>query len=143
MSRRRGRPRKRNGTAAPAGVQHYTWLKPIKSRPPEPFFDSGPALAKRCPETALLCAILEDAFVCFYETRDPGLVEEAQRWFFADGGATMFSFLSICEALGLDAREIRQRLAGGLTRAADSVESNEKTPRRRSSRAPEVRKPQR
>lgn len=127
MRRKRGRPRKKNGAAAPAGAPHHTWLKPMRSRPPEPFFDSGPALAKRCPETALLCAILEDAFLCFYEARDPRLVEEAERWFFAEG-ATMFSFLSVCEALGLDAPEIRQRLTGRLPLALDAAPKKGKKP---------------
>jgi hypothetical protein len=119
--RRRGRPRKKNGAAAPAGAPHYTWLRPLKARPPEPFFDSGAALARLCPETALLCAVLEDAFACFYVARDPGLVEETRRWFFADDPAALFSFVSLCEALGLDAADIRQRLSAGNPVTVDAV----------------------
>jgi hypothetical protein len=112
MTRRGRRPRKK-GAAAPAVAPHYTWLKPLKARPPEPFFDSGATLARLCPETALLCAVLEDAFACYYGARDPDLAEETRRWFFTDDAAALFSFVSLCEALGLDAPDIRQRLAAG------------------------------
>lgn len=125
MMRRRGRPRKK-GAAAHATARPFSWLKPVKSRPPAPFFDPGPALAKVCPETALLCAVLEDALACFYTARDTRLVEEARSWFFADDGPTLFSFGSVCEALGLDAREIRDRLAQGLPVAVDAVLKKEK-----------------
>ena len=125
MNRRRGRPRKK-GASAHATVHPYSWLKTIKARPPEPFFDSGQALAKLCPETALLCAVLEDAFACFYNAREPALVEEARGWFFADGAATLFSFPAVCEALGLDARNLRRRLAAGRPIAVDAVVRKEK-----------------
>ena len=39
---------------------------------PEEFFDSRVRLAIMCPETALMYAVLEDAFLCFqkqFETR--------------------------------------------------------------------------
>jgi hypothetical protein len=34
---------------------------------PEQFFDSRIKLAAVCPETALMYAVLEDAFLCFLE----------------------------------------------------------------------------
>jgi hypothetical protein len=125
MTRGRGRPRKKSA-AAHATAHPYSWLKPVKSRPPAPFFDPGPALAKVCPETALLCAVLEDALACFYTARDARVVEEARSWFFADAGPTLFSFSSVCEALGLDAPDIRDRLSHGLPVAVDAVLKKEK-----------------
>jgi hypothetical protein len=119
MKRRRGRPKKR--VAAQASSHSYSWLKPLKARPPQPFFDSGPVLAKLCPETALLCAVLEDAFACLYSAREAEVVEEARGWFFAEEASSLFSFRSVCEALGLDARDIRNRLAAGLPVAVDAV----------------------
>ena len=125
MIRRRGRPQKKTA-AAHATAHPYSWLRPVKSRPPEPFFDSGPALARVCPETALLCAVLEDALACFFTARDTRVVEEARRWLFADAGPTLFSFAAICEALGIDAREIRHRLVRGAPVTVDAVLKKEK-----------------
>jgi hypothetical protein len=125
----------------PPGRSH-AWLQPQKTRPPEPFFDVGPSLATMCPETALLCAVLEDALACFYNTRDPRLVEEARHWFFADRDAPgFFSFFSVCEALGLAAHNIRRRLTRGLPVAVDAVRRQEKKlagVRRRKSRTPKL-----
>ena len=48
---------------------------------PEEFFDSRVRLAIVCPETALMYAVLEDAFLCFYmqfETEQP-FVQRARR----------------------------------------------------------------
>ena len=111
MKRRRSRSR---GRPPRAGAQQhrYTWLQPPKATPPEPFFYAGPSLATNCPETELLCAVLEDAFECFYDASDPEVAADAKQWFFAESGGAepLFSFLSVCEALALDPREIRRRL---------------------------------
>jgi|GEM_PF-3127861 hypothetical protein len=61
-----------------------------------------------------MCAVLEDAFECFYSAKDPMLAAEAKRWFFSDPAPAPFSFVSLCEALGLDAKDIRRRLSHGL-----------------------------
>ncbi|HTM10035.1 MAG TPA: hypothetical protein VL754_16750 [Verrucomicrobiae bacterium] len=116
MSRRRSsrrRKRRVGGEASPPRTQHhYSWVKPLKARPPEPFFDAG-GRATLCPETALLCAVLEDAFECLYSAKDPQVAADAREWFFAERGPALFSFLSICEALELDAEDIRRRLRSG------------------------------
>ncbi|HEY1270310.1 MAG TPA: hypothetical protein VGH16_23835 [Candidatus Binatia bacterium] len=102
MKRRRGRPRTRD--AAARGHSH-SWLKPLKARPPAPFFDSGQS-ALDCPETALLCAVLEDAFACLDDAAHPELRAEARRWFFS-ASRRVFSFLALCDSLDLDGEQIR------------------------------------
>lgn len=128
MSRPRGsRPRKKRragaAAASSARIHHYSWVKPLKARPPEPFFDAG-SRATLCPETALLCAVLEDAFECLYSTKDPEIAADARQWFFAERGPAFFSFLSICEALELDAEDIRRRLTSGYRIGVAAVLKN-------------------
>jgi hypothetical protein len=82
---------------------------------PEQFFDSRIKLASVCPETALMYAVLEDAFLCFYkqfetDQRFSQRAQEAEKWFFSDDFRGLFSFVSICEALGLEPRYIRKKL---------------------------------
>jgi hypothetical protein len=82
---------------------------------PEKFFDSRIKLATVCPETALMYAVLEDAFLCFHKQfeAEPRFIErarEAEDWFFSDDSGWFFSFVSICDALGLEPRYIRQKL---------------------------------
>jgi len=76
---------------------------------PELFFgaEAHPAV---CPETALLCAVLENAFVCFQNRFDIGEAQAAETWFFSDDGRAIFSFVSICAALGLEPGFIRKQL---------------------------------
>ena len=82
---------------------------------PEQFFDSRVKLAAVCPETALMYAVLEDAFLCFhaqFETK-PRFVErarESEDWFFNDDSHWPFSFVSVCHALGLEPHYIRKKL---------------------------------
>jgi len=82
---------------------------------PEEFFDSRVRLAIVCPETALMYAVLEDAFLCFQkqlETEQPIVqrAREAEDWFFSDDSRRLFSFVSICHALGLEPKYIRTKL---------------------------------
>jgi hypothetical protein len=82
---------------------------------PEQFFDSRIKLATVCPETALMYAVLEDAFLCFHkqfeaEQRFSQRAREAEDWFFSDDSRWLFSFVSVCDALGLEPRYIRQKL---------------------------------
>jgi hypothetical protein len=83
---------------------------------PEHFFDFGVSLARVCPETALLYAVLEDAFVCFqkrFEIKNlyaQRAAKAAEKWFFDDDSRELFSFLSICTALGLEPEFIRKKL---------------------------------
>lgn len=78
----------------------------------------GPAsLATVCPEAALMCAVLEDALLCFQtqfeiEGRDIHAAREAEEWFFSDDSHALFSFVSICTVLGLEPEFIRKGLKG-------------------------------
>ena len=81
----------------------------------EGFFDSRIKLTSVCPETALMYAVLEDAFLCFYEqfeakSRLIKRAREARDWFFSDDSRWLFSFVSVCDALGLEPRYIRKKL---------------------------------
>ncbi|MDH3505475.1 MAG: hypothetical protein OEM58_13225, partial [Nitrospirota bacterium] len=55
--------------------------------PPEEFFDNRVPLAVVCPETALMYAVLEDAFLCYQqrlELEGPRIprAQQAEEWFF-------------------------------------------------------------
>lgn len=81
----------------------------------ERFFNSRVKLAAVCPETALMYAVLEDAFLCFHkqletEQRSGKRARQAEDWFFHDNSRWLFSFLSICDALGLEPHYIRKKL---------------------------------
>jgi hypothetical protein len=75
----------------------------------EEFFDSRIRLARVCPETALMYAVLEDAFFCFQGQIKPQ-ARRAEEWFFNDDSKSLFSFVSICGALELQPEHIRKRL---------------------------------
>jgi hypothetical protein len=75
----------------------------------EEFFDSRIRLAIICPETALMYAVLEDAFSCLQGQIKPQ-AQRAEEWFFSDGSKSLFSFVSICKALELKPEHIRKRL---------------------------------
>lgn len=82
---------------------------------PEKFFNSRVRLAIVCPETALMYAVLEDAFLCFQkqfetEQRCVQRAREAEDWFFSDDSDSLFSFVSVCHALGLEPKYIRTKL---------------------------------
>ena len=60
-------------------------------------------------------AVLEDAFLCFQkkfetERRFIQRAREAERWFFRDDSRWVFSFVSVCDALGLEPEYIRKKL---------------------------------
>ena len=82
---------------------------------PEEFFDTRVPLAMVRPETALMYAVLEHAFLCFQrrfemERRCSRHAARAEEWFNCDDSHWLFSFVSICIVLGLDRKFIRQRL---------------------------------
>ena len=74
-----------------------------------------PQLVAVCPETALLYAVLEDAFLCFNKESEtvPRLIDrarEAEAWFFSDDSRWLFSFVPVCVALGLEPGYVRKKL---------------------------------
>ena len=101
-------------TASPTRAPGYERPAAV-SVPPEKFFDSRVKLAAVCPETALMYAVLEDAFLCFQEQfeTEPWFAQrarEAEDWFFSDDSRWLFSFVSVCHALGLEPKYIRTKL---------------------------------
>ena len=63
----------------------------------------------------MMYAVLEDAFLCFHKQfePEPRFIErarEAEAWFFSEDSRGLFSFESICAALGLEPHYIRQKL---------------------------------
>ena len=81
----------------------------------EGFFDSRIKLTSVCPETALMYAVLEDAFLCYQKqfeanARIPQLSRAAEDWFLCDDSRWLFSFVSVCQALGLEPQYIRKKL---------------------------------
>jgi hypothetical protein len=60
-------------------------------------------------------AVLEDAFLGFqknFETERRFIQRgrEAERWFFSDDSRWLFSFVAVCDALGLEPEYIRKKL---------------------------------
>ena len=85
--------------------------------PAERLFDSEIQISRVCPETALLYAVLEDAFLCYRKLFEVGLqptqrdaAHEAEEWFFSDHPRQLFSFVSVCTVLNLEPEFIRKRL---------------------------------
>lgn len=76
-------------------------------------FRRGAALE---PERELMLAILEDAIKTLQENRlvlsakKKRLFEETRDWFFSDDPSWIFSFVSVCSALGLNADYLRKGL---------------------------------
>jgi hypothetical protein len=105
----------RSPQAAPANRDAWYERPPHVRVLPEQFFDSRIKLAAACPETALMYAVLEDAFLCLdkrFETDERFLLRarEAEDWFFSEDSRWLFSFVSVCDALGLDREYIRKKL---------------------------------
>jgi hypothetical protein len=105
QSRKRASARRTASFERPAGA----------SMLPEQFFESRVKLSTVCPETALMYAVLEDAFQCFHKPLEPESrfsqrARDAERWFFSDDSRRLFSFVSVCRALGLEPRYIRIKL---------------------------------
>ena len=69
------------------------------------------------PEKKLMLAILEDAIACYQkyffarDLKGKALFHEAHEWVEGPGGASVFSFDSVCEALGLNPDYLRRGLA--------------------------------
>jgi hypothetical protein len=100
----------------PVSVAQERWYerRSDHSMLPEQFFGTV-SLATVCPEAALMCAVLEDAFLCFqkrFETEQRFIqrAREAEDWFFSDDFHWLFAFIPVCDVLGLEPASIRQGL---------------------------------
>ena len=66
------------------------------------------------PEQRLMLAVLEDAAHTYRETSaSPGAVsrDEVDEWFASNALDWPFSFVNVCQALGLDPDNVRTRVA--------------------------------
>ena len=83
---------------------------------PEQFFPPVHYKNQQRGETALLYAILEDAVRCLGEGQKKGsrnqgrMAQEAEAWLFIDDYERPFSFVNICDHLGLDPAYLRRGL---------------------------------
>lgn len=68
----------------------------------------------RAPERDLALAMLEDAVMCFKKylkstrEKERHIFDETEEWFLRDDQHWVFSFLNLCDFLGLDAGFLRQ-----------------------------------
>jgi hypothetical protein len=76
-----------------------------------------PTMASMQPERRLLVAVLHDAILSFTKyrrclsVRGRRLFAEVEAWFASDDGSWLFSFVNICETLGVSAQRIRAALS--------------------------------
>jgi hypothetical protein len=89
---------------------------PLAAVLPEQFHGSPISANAVRGEVALMRAVLEDAIECFQkQARKSGrraqrLTREAEEWLFKDDQQWPFSFLNICNVLGIDPGYIRRGL---------------------------------
>lgn len=68
------------------------------------------------PEKRLMLAVLEDAVICFQKyvrsssAKERLSFDEAEAWILDEDSHWLFSFVNICEALGLDPNYLREGL---------------------------------
>jgi len=97
---------------------------------PEQFFPPVHCKNQQRGETALLYAILEDAVRCLEEGQKNGsrnqgrMAQEAEAWLFIDDYERPFSFVNICDHLGLDPAYLRRGLEDlrSQRRSVDQIE---------------------
>lgn len=90
------------------------------------FWDTVRRKAHAYPEKDLLLAVLKDALLHYRKNlRRPSKTFHADRaWFFDHDIDRLFSFESVCAALGLSAERIRQHLLGWEREGVTSYKSN-------------------
>src|SRR5687768_4566739 len=83
---------------------------------PEQFQEVSVGPHRQGPEARLLRAVLEDALWCFQQQflpcygKDRRLAREAEIWFFSNTSDWPFSFVRICDVLGLEPEYLRRGL---------------------------------
>ena len=83
---------------------------------PEQHFDQFHESSQIQPEKRLMLAVLLDAVECFQDyapsvRRKPDrLFKDSEEWIFEDDHKWPFSFINICEALGIDPQYVRKGL---------------------------------
>jgi hypothetical protein len=84
---------------------------------PAQFFDDSKLRHVWPPERRLMWAVLADAVVVVLgraEATPSGVRQEALAWFAAEDHSWPFSFVNVCEAIGVDAVGVRSFLARNL-----------------------------
>ena len=84
---------------------------------PAQFFDDWKLRHVWPPERRLMWAVLADAVAVVLsraEAAPPGVRQEAFAWFAAEDQSWPFSFVNVCEAIGVDAVGVRSFLAHNL-----------------------------
>lgn len=82
----------------------------------DPYLDSFRRHVTFEPERPLMLALLEDAIKTFQDNRSASggknrrLFEEAEEWIFGADRDWVFSFASVCRALGIDPNYLRKGL---------------------------------
>lgn len=88
------------------------------------------------PEKALLRAILEDAIHCYrkYGTAQSrsgrDRFREAEAWIMRSRNNWIFSFVNVCQLLGLDPMYVRQRLRGQKEHPTVEARARQRSPMR-------------
>jgi hypothetical protein len=91
---------------------------------PAQFFAAMRKRVPKEPEYRLIVAVLEDAIDCFQkyafvrDAKGRQLFEDAAEWITSDDRRWPYSFVSICDILGLDPDYIRDGLQGWMKRRA-------------------------
>ena len=94
---------------------------------PAQYFDGLLKEQARAPERDLALAMLEDAVVCFQKylkstrEKERHLFTETEEWFLSDDRHWVFSFLNLCDFLGLDPGFLRK----GIFRWKDAALSGQ------------------
>jgi hypothetical protein len=93
-----------------------THILPPAAVLPEQFYGVPINVHSSRGEVALMRAVLEDAIECFQKQalksgrRAQRLAREAEEWLFKDDQRWPFSFLNVCNVLGIDPAYIRRGL---------------------------------
>ncbi len=83
---------------------------------PAQYFEGFKKEQARAPERDLVLAILEDAVLSFQRylkssrEKERHIFTDAEEWFLSDDRDWVFSFLNVCDFLGLDAEFLRKGL---------------------------------
>lgn len=99
---------------------------------PAQYFDGLMKEQARAPERDLALAMLEDAVMCFQKylkstrEKEQYLFTETEEWFRSDNREWVFSFLNLCDFLGLDPEFVRKgifRWKNGALSGQDVINS--------------------
>jgi hypothetical protein len=124
--------------------EEFACLQPDPSVTGE-FFRNFSRAAWR-PEEKLMLAVLEDAISCLLNYRSARsaahrrLFEQAREWIFQKEGEWLFSFDSVCSALGFDPDFLRRGLSEGLEASPRRGESPQVPDKRKTGKRKKRRK---